>query len=91
VSLVTVKNKYQVVIPAKVRQQAGIHVGDLLEAKAQKGKIVFIPKTVVDREVAEGLEDIRKGRTYGPYSSAEEMIDALHRATGKARKIHKRK
>jgi AbrB family looped-hinge helix DNA binding protein len=61
VSLVTVKHKYQVVIPGDVRQKVGINVGDLLEATVQKGKIVFIPKAAVDREIAEGLEDLRQG------------------------------
>ena len=77
--LVTVKNKYQVVIPARVRQQVGIRVGDLLEAKVERGRLTFIPKSVIDREIAEGLEDIRKGRIYGPYDSAEEMIRSLRR------------
>jgi len=91
VSLVTVKHKYQVVIPGDVRQKVGINVGDLLEATVQKGKIVFIPKAAVDRELAEGLEDLRQGRAYGPYRSAREMIRALHHITGKAKKKPKRK
>ena len=37
-AFVTVKKKYQVVIPAAVRRQARIEVGDLLEAKADRGK-----------------------------------------------------
>lgn len=86
--IVTVKNKYQVVIPAPLRKAMGIRVGDLLEAKVERGKVTFIPKSLVDREITEGLEDIRKGRTYGPYSSAEEMIRALHRMT---RKVGRRK
>ena len=87
-SLVTVKNKYQVVIPAKVRQRIGIKVGDLLEANAEKGKVVLIPKSAVDREIAEGLEDIRKGRTYGPFHSAEEMIRFLHAEVKKHSRKH---
>ena len=83
---VTVKKKYQVVIPAAVRKQARIEVGDLLEAKAERGKIVLIPKSAIDREIAEGLDDIRKGRMYGPFDSAEEMIRSLHRMTGKGKK-----
>jgi len=58
-ALVTVKQKFQVVIPAKVRRQIGIRVGDLLDAKAERGKLVFFPKSPVDREIAEGLEDKR--------------------------------
>ena len=82
-SLVAVKNKYQIVIPAKVRKEAGIKVGDLLEAKFERGKVVFIPKSVIDREIAEGLEDIQKGRFIGPFSSAKEALKALR---AKARK-----
>ncbi len=88
--VVTVKNKYQVVIPARVREQVGIHVGDLLEAKAQNGKVILTPKSLVDREIAEGLEDLRKGKTYGPFNSAEDMIRELHRTTRKARKNTRR-
>jgi AbrB family looped-hinge helix DNA binding protein len=64
--IVTVKNKYQVVIPRRVREQIGVAIGDVLEARAIKGKIVFEPKPTLDRAIAEGLEDIRKGRVYDP-------------------------
>ena len=74
---VTVKKKYQVVIPAAVRRQLGIEVGDLLEVKADRGKITFTPKTVIDRGIAESLEDFKKGRSYGPFESAEAMISSL--------------
>ena len=83
--IVTVKEKFQVVIPGKVRERIGIKVGDLLEAKAERGKVIFRPKSAIDREIAEGLEDIKKGRMYGPFDSAEEMIRSL-RAMGKKRK-----
>ena len=75
--LVTVKTKYQIVIPRAIREQAGVGVGDLLEAKVEKGKITFAPKSVLDRHLTEGLEDLRKGRTHGPYKSAKEAIAAL--------------
>ncbi len=75
--LVTVKTKYQIVIPRAIREQAGVGIGDLLEAKVEKGKITFAPKSVLDRHLAEGLEDLRKGRTHGPYKTAKEAIVAL--------------
>ena len=87
-SLVSVKNKFQIVIPAKVRKQAGIKVGDLLEAKVERGKLTFVPKSVIDREIAEGLEDIKQGRVYGPFDTAEEAIASLHR---NAKKLRRRK
>jgi AbrB family looped-hinge helix DNA binding protein len=76
-SLVTVKNKYQVVIPASVRRRISVKVGDLLEAKAERGKITFTPKAIVDRAIAEGLEDIRKGRVYGPFETVDQMLASL--------------
>ena len=88
-SLVAVKNKYQIVIPAKVRKQAGIKVGDLLEAKVERGKITFVPKTLIDRGIAESLEDYKKGRVYGPFDTAEEMVASLHRNVKKLRRTRK--
>ncbi len=87
-SLVSVKNKFQIVIPAKVRKQAGIKVGDLLEAKVERGKLTFVPKTIIDRGIAESLEDYKKGRVYGPFDTAEEAIASLHR---NAKKLRRRK
>jgi AbrB family looped-hinge helix DNA binding protein len=40
-ALVSVKSKFQVVIPQDVREAVGIEVGDLLEAKVEAGKITF--------------------------------------------------
>lgn len=77
-SIVRIKDKYQVVISESVRGKIGVKVGDLFEAKVDRGKITLTPKSLVDREVAEGLEDLRRGRTYGPYGTADETIGALH-------------
>ena len=76
-SIVTVKNKYQVVIPQAVREQIGVAVGDILEAKVERGRITLTPKSLVDRAIAEGLEDLRKGRVRGPFDTVDEMIDSL--------------
>ena len=75
--IVTVKTKFQIVIPQHIREQVNIEIGDVLEAGVQDGKITFTPKSLVDRHLAEGLEDIRKGRTHGPYATAEAAIKAL--------------
>ena len=78
--LVKVKEKYQVTLPASVREKAGVAVGDLLEAKVQGKKITLTPKSIIDRELAKALEDVRKGRVYGPFRSVKEMLSALHGA-----------
>jgi AbrB family looped-hinge helix DNA binding protein len=84
-SIVTVKNKYQVVIPQPVREQIDVAVGDILEARVERGKITLTPKSVVDRATAEGLEDVRRGRVRGPFKTVDEMIDSLK---GRKRRVH---
>ena len=69
------------VIPRHVREQIGVAIGDVLEARAVRGKIVFEPKSIVDRGIAEGLEDIRKGRVHGPYGSVPEAMKAFRERT----------
>jgi AbrB family looped-hinge helix DNA binding protein len=85
--IVTVKNKFQIVIPLHVREQMHVEIGDILEAGVEDGKITFTPKSLIDRHLAEGLEDVRRGRTHGPYASAGEAITALNaRAKGHVKK-----
>jgi AbrB family looped-hinge helix DNA binding protein len=86
--IVTVKNKFQIVIPQHVREQVHIEIGDLLEAGVEDGKITFTPKSLIDRHLAEGLEDARVGRTHGPYGNADEAIAALDmRARRRTKKL----
>jgi AbrB family looped-hinge helix DNA binding protein len=89
VALVKVKEKYQVTLPVSVRQKAGLAVGDLLEAQVQGKKITLTPKIAVDRalvekRLAESFEDYRRGRVYGPFSSAKEAVRSLR--AGRKRK-----
>lgn len=85
--LVKVKAKYQVTLPASVREKAGLAVGDLLEASLEGRMITLTPKSVVDRELALALEDVKKGRVYGPFSSAKEAVRSLH---WEAKKLQKK-
>lgn len=77
--LVRVKTKFQVTLPTALRAQMGVKVGDLLEAKVEKGKMTLVPKPVIDRGIAESLEDYKSGRSYGPFDSAEKLLISLHR------------
>jgi len=51
-ALVTVKPKFQVTIPAKLRERIDLHEGDLMEATLVEGGILLRPKNVVDRNAA---------------------------------------
>jgi bifunctional DNA-binding transcriptional regulator/antitoxin component of YhaV-PrlF toxin-antitoxin module len=83
-SIVTVKNKYQVVIPQHVRDVIGVSVGDLFEAKAEKGRIVFEPKSIVDRGIARSIAEFKAGDAEGPFATHKEFLAALHKRTKKA-------
>jgi AbrB family looped-hinge helix DNA binding protein len=77
-TLVRVRSKYQLTVPNALRHRVGLHVGDLLEARVERGKITLTPKSAIDRRIGQSMEDIKQGRVYGPFDSAEEMIRSLH-------------
>jgi AbrB family looped-hinge helix DNA binding protein len=55
-ALVTIKDKFQVTIPAKLRARIGVRVGDLMDATVHEDGILLRPKALVDRAaVAEEL------------------------------------
>ena len=82
-TIVKVQRKGQVTIPTRLRVQLGLVDGDLVEARAERGKIVLTPKMIVDREytpaqrrvidarLAESLEQAERGHTYGPFGTHE--------------------
>lgn len=87
---VTVKTKFQIVIPQRIREQVGVDIGDRLEAGVENGKITFTPKTLIHPHLAEGLKDLKHGRTHGPYATAEEAIASLEaRANRRVKKRRK--
>ena len=83
-ALVRVKDKFQITLPATLREQIKLAVGDVMEVKVEGTKIVLTPQAVVERELAEALEDVRKGRTLGPFKSSKEAVQALRRAAKSA-------
>lgn len=85
-ALVKIKEKYQVTLPAALREKAGLEVGDLLDAKVEGKKITLTPKSVLDRELAQALKEIEQGKEFGPFSSAKDFIRSLHREAKKLKK-----
>ena len=51
-TLVMVKPKFQVTIPAKLRRQIDLQEGDLMEATIVEDGIFLRPKDIVDRNAA---------------------------------------
>ena len=89
--VVKVMERRQVVIPKELFEQLHLQIGDYLEAKVEDGKIVYVPKQLVDRDpwywskegqrrIGEALQDIEEGRVIGPFTSAKAAIKALKKA-----------
>ena len=88
--IITVKDKMDLVVPPRVRREAGIKAGDRLEFKVSGGVINIIPKRlraddeytpeqrrIVNAQLAEGLEDIRAGRVSPRFNTVDEMLASL--------------
>ncbi len=84
---VTIKTKYQVTLPTSIRKEANLSVGDILEAKVEGKKITLSPKSMIDRELALALEDVKAGRMSPVFKTAEEGIRWLHARSKKSRRI----
>ena len=88
--IVRLHKKGQVTLPIGLRKRVRIGEGDLLDARIERGRITRTPKSLVDRQIAESEEDYRKGRFYGPFKTAEEMIASLQRELKKRPKRKRR-
>jgi AbrB family looped-hinge helix DNA binding protein len=65
-SLVKLKEKGQVTIPAAVRAQVGAHKGDVFEVVVSNGNIVLKPQEVISRKLPR-KEQKRSGVDIGKY------------------------
>jgi bifunctional DNA-binding transcriptional regulator/antitoxin component of YhaV-PrlF toxin-antitoxin module len=86
---VTIKSKTKtpLVVPPSIRRRAGHKDGQDLEFRVSGGVITILPKAsapdnnytprqrrIIDARLAEGLADVKAGRTFGPFDTADEMI-----------------
>lgn len=78
-ALVKVKEKFQVTIPAPIRKQLALRVGDVLEAEVTQEGIVLKPKLVLDRSRAleRLLSAVEEGRDLEDIADEEVVQDAL--------------
>lgn len=74
----------QVVIPKKIFDQLRLAPGDYLEVDVEDGRVVMTPKVLVEkaieRRIAEGLADLKKGNVHGPFDTAQDAIHHLRRS-----------
>lgn len=80
---VKIKAKYQVTIPAKIRKELGLEVGDFLEAELEKDRIVLKPQLVMDRAEAwkrfqAALRQIqRQNKDLGEEEVMKDVLEAI--------------
>jgi len=91
------------VVPPSVRRRAGIKAGDQLEFQVSRRRITILAKPgvrddeytpgerrAIEREMAKGVGDIRKGRTCGPFNTVGEMAGSIEAYIKKSRRAAKR-
>ena len=70
----------QVVIPKKLHDQLGLSPGDYLEVGLEGDHLILTPKALIEKRLAESLEDIRQGRVHGPFRSMPALLRSLRRS-----------
>ena len=83
--LVKVKEKFQITLPAELREALHLAVGDLLEATIQDNVIVLKPKVVIDRAQAwakiehamASVKDLAPNPDQSPQAQEEEIAEII--------------
>jgi AbrB family looped-hinge helix DNA binding protein len=68
----------QVAIPKKLHDRLGLAPGDYLEIQLEGDRLILTPKALIEKRLAESLDDIREGRVHGPFRSASALLRSLH-------------
>lgn len=88
-SVVKITRNFQVSIPKDIRDHLGIEEGDLIEMIEQDGRILMVPKRLIDADQAwfwtkewqekerEADEEIRKGLVEGPFETVDDLMKHL--------------
>ena len=84
------RGKQPLIVPVSIRRRAGMKPGDRLEFTAARGVITIVNRSsasldeetpmqrrIIDAQLAEGLEDVRKGRVSRIFGTAQEMLRSL--------------
>jgi AbrB family looped-hinge helix DNA binding protein len=96
--------KGQVTIPTRIRTRLGIADGDVLDMKVGSNCVVLTRKAaddaneditpeqrrIIDAQLAEGLEDVKTGRVYGPFKTIAELERSMREVGKKLRSKPKR-
>lgn len=87
-SLVKVKNKYQIVIPEDVRKRLKVEIGDTLEIEEKDGVLIVKPVMVIEKSQAyfwtkewqereREAEEAKREKKFRNFKKADEAIKWL--------------
>lgn len=87
-SLVKVKNKYQIVIPENVRKRLKVEIGDTLEIEEKDGVLVVKPVMVIEKsqayfwtkewqEMEKEAEEAKRKKRVKDFKKADEAVKWL--------------
>jgi hypothetical protein len=81
-TLVKIHRKGQMTLPTGLRAQAGIVLTPTVaidRSKFSNADDEYTPeqRRIIDARLAESEEDLKRGRTFGPFNTAEEMITSM--------------
>jgi AbrB family looped-hinge helix DNA binding protein len=88
-SLVKVKEKYQVTIPSAIRDRLSLKVGDMLEIGLENDQIVLKPKIIVDKSEAwkklfEVMDRVHsKNKQFDPNEVEQDVLMAIRESREK--------
>ena len=83
-----IRRNFQVTLPSNLRKRLRLSVGDVLETEIREGKIILVPKKMIDAEQSwfwskqwqegekEAQEDIKQGRVK-KFKNVQEVIEDL--------------
>jgi len=90
-SLVKIKEKYQVTIPSAIRDKLSLKVGDILEAELENDQIVLKPKMIIDKSEAwkrlfDAMDRVHsKNEQFDPKEVEQDVLMAVHESRKKKR------
>lgn len=95
---ITVQRNRALIVPPSVRRKAGLKAGDRVEFKVSGGLITIVPelpsaddeytpeqRRIIDARLAKADDDIKNGRVFGPFNTAEEMAASIEAHIKKVR------
>jgi AbrB family looped-hinge helix DNA binding protein len=85
-ALTRLTGNFQVTMPKDARDALGLKLGDILEAKVERGAVVFRPKVLRDRDdflkelkkdIQQSKADVAAGRILGTFDNARDFARAF--------------